>query len=117
MRQILYKKRHSLKNRRKAISICEHAEDQECRTTVRKSFIYIVSRPQDPAPVLEAPQVYVHKQVDSRAQQEKFSFKVKGAFYMTRDHQSIKVEFCHCLKIDISWKNKVFSPKKSATLT
>jgi len=117
MRQIMYKKRHSLKNRRKMISISERAEDQECQTAVRKSFIYIVSRPQNPAPVLEAPQVYVHKQVDSRNHQERFCFKVKGAFYMNRGQQAIKVEFCHCLRIDIIWKHKIFSPKKSATLT
>ena len=117
MRHILYKKRQSIKNRRKVISINEHTEDKECKTNVRKSFAYVVSLANPDEKTLIEPQIYIKKSFDSKSQVEKFSFRVKGAFYMNKERYTLKVDFCHTLKIDISWKNKVFSPKKSATLT
>jgi len=117
MRDILYKKRESLKHRRKLISITEHSEDQQCRTTVRKSFIYIVTQAETVAKDIGKPEVFIRKAFDTKTQEEKFAFRVKGSFYMTRERSMFKVEFCHTLRIDIVWKNKVFSPKKSVTLT
>ena len=117
MRKILYKKRQSLKNRRKIICISELADDKECTTHVRKSFVYIVTRVESTTAVLQQPQIFIKKGLDTRLQQEKFSFRVKGAFYMTRDRHVFRVDFCHLLRIDIAWKSKIFSPKKSVTLT
>jgi hypothetical protein len=117
MREILYKKRQSLKNRRKIISINEHNEDKECRTHIRKSFAYIVTMANPSDGALSEPEIFIKKHFDTKGQEEKFSFRVKGAFYMEKDRYVLRVDFCHTLKIDISWKNKVFSPKKSATLT
>jgi hypothetical protein len=117
MKEILYKKRQSLKYRRKIIAIDEHNEDNDCRTHVRKSFAYIVTMANPAEGALSAPEIHIKKNFDSKAQTEKFSFRVKGAFYMEKDRYVLKVNFCHTLKIDIYWKNKVFSPKKSATLT
>lgn len=116
MRKILYKKRQSLKNRRKTICISEQAEDMECVTHVRKSFVYIVTRVDASGTVVQ-PQIFIKKAFDTRLQQEKFSFRVKGCFYMTKDRMIFRVDFCHLLKIHITWKNKIFSPKKSVTLT
>jgi hypothetical protein len=117
MRDILYKKRESLKHRRKVISITEHSEDGQCRTAVRKSFIYIVTHADDVSKATGKPEVFIRKVIDNKRLEEKFCFRVKGCFYMTRDRFILKVEFCHTLHIDIVWKNKVFSPKKSVTLT
>lgn len=117
MRTIQYKKKHSMKHRRKVISINEYNDDNDCRTYIHKSFVYIVSRVKGVGPALGEPHIYIRKHFDTKLHQEDFSFKVKGAFYMTRDRQVFKVDFCHALKIEIVWKSKVFSPKKSATLT
>jgi len=117
MRDILYKKRESLKYRRKVISIIEHSEDTQCRTAVRKSFIYIVTRVDAVTEAVEKPEVYIRKTINSKQAEEKFWFRVKGCFYLTRDRFILKVDFCHTLHIDIVWKSKVFSPKKSVTLT
>ena len=117
MREILYKKRQSLKNRRKMISISEHAEDTECLTHVHKNFIYMVTRVEAASPAMPQPQIYINKAFNTKSQQERFSFRVKGAFYMPRDRNIFRVDFCHILRIHITWKNKIFSPKKSVTLT
>lgn len=117
MRTIEYKKRHSLKHHRKVISINENNEDKDCKTRVHKSFVYVVrnvARATDP---LKEPHIFIRKRFNSKTREENFSFKVKGAFYMTRDRGLFKVDFCHALRIAIEWKDQIFSPKKSATLT
>lgn len=117
MKDILYKKRESLKHRRKMISIIEHTEDEKCRSAVHKSFVYIVTRADSVENTVAKPEIYIRKAFDTKLQEEKFSFRVKGCFYMARDRFIFKVDFCHTLRIDIVWKHKVFSPKKSVTLT
>lgn len=117
MKDILYKKKESLRNRRKMISIIEHSEDEQCRTAVHKSFVYIVTRADCLENNVERPEIFIRKAFDNKLLEEKFSFRVKGCFYMTKDRFIFKVEFCHTLRIDIVWKDKVFSPKKSVTLT
>ena len=117
MRTIEYKKRHSLKHRRKVISINENNEDKDCKTRVHKSFVYFVAPADEVREILPAPQIYIRKRFNSKTREENFAFKVKGAFYMTRDRGVLKVNFCHALRISIVWKNKIFSPKKSETLT
>ena len=117
MREILYKKKQSLKSRRKMISLSERAEDQECKTYVRKSFIYFVTKVTDLNQSLSQPEVFVKKSYNSKTKTETFSFRVKGNFYMTRDRVNLKVKFCHSLRINIFWKTQGISPKKSVTLT
>jgi hypothetical protein len=117
MRNITYKKKESLEHRRKLISICENSEDKECKTYVRKSFIYIVSKAQEAEAMPNPPEVFIKKRFDTKSLVERFSFKVKGSFFINRDGKLLKVDFCHTLRINIIWKSKIFSPKKSVTLT
>ena len=116
MREILFKNMTSVPKRRKAVLISERSEDKECKTYVRKSFVYRVTpevRVEHPIP---QPDIYIRKSYSTKTKEEKFSFRVKGYFYMAKDGCFLKVNFCHCLKINILWKSKIFSPK-SATLT
>ena len=107
----------SLLNRSKAISVSETSEDKECKTYVRKNFVYIVSPDVEPQEqTINPPDIYIKKSYDSKTKQERFSFRVKGSFYITRERAFYKVSFCHSLTINITWKLKVFSPK-SVTLT
>ena len=117
MRKIEYRKRHCLKHRRKLISILELAEDKECRTKVQKSFIYKIRNSGYTNDVDSCPQIFVRKHIDNKRQIEYFHFKVKGSFSLKQGRHSYVVEFCHILKINIYWKAKIFSPKKSGTLT
>ncbi len=117
MRQIEYRKRHSLKYRRKLISIRELAEDKECCTKVQKSFIYKIKNLGYSTVVDSCPQIFVRKHIDNKNQVEHFHFKVKGSFSLKQGRYAYMVEFCHILKINIYWKDKIFSPKKSGTLT
>ncbi|OGX06039.1 MAG: hypothetical protein A2Z88_02870 [Omnitrophica WOR_2 bacterium GWA2_47_8] len=116
MREILYKKRQSLAKRRKVISICESSQEKEYKTRVKKNFIYLVTKERQINPQLAEPHIYVTKQINSKKKEEKFFFRVKGAFYMAQEDCLYKVDFRHSLNILIQW-NKDFSPKKSATLT
>jgi hypothetical protein len=117
MRRILYKKMTSLHNRSKAISVAETSEDKECKTFVKKSFVYVVTPGAaltgvDPTP----PDIHIRKSYDTRTKEEKFSFRVKGIFYINREQMFFRVDFSHSLNIHITWKPKVLSPK-SVTLT
>src|SRR3989338_7916258 len=116
MRNIIYKKKQSIEHRRKLISIAENSEDKECKTYVRKSFVYIVSKAETAVEV-NPPEIFIKKRFDTKSLIERFSFRVKGAFYITRERNLFKVDFCHTLRINIIWKSKLFSPKKSVTLT
>jgi hypothetical protein len=84
---------------------------------VRKSFVYIVSPVDEIEANVRAPEIDIKKSFDTKKREEKFSFRVKGEFSITQGRRQFKVDFCHTLKIDIIWKGKIFSPKKSATLT
>ena len=117
MKRLLYRKKQSLKRRRKAISNKEYSEDKECKTRGRKSFVQKVSRVNEVEQTDGKPEIFINKKFDKKSQQEEFSFRVKGTFFMTREQSILKVTFCHTLRIDIHWKSKVFSPKKSVTLT
>ncbi len=115
MRDILHKTHDILGGRGKTIRIHEHGEDKECITHVRKNFIYITQEAvsQEDIP---APQVHINKSFDSVSRDEKFSFRVKGFFYVNRNRRLVKVGYCHTLNIRLHWKVKVTSPKKSVTM-
>ena len=115
MREILFKNLTSLHKRRKTLSISERSEDNECQTYVKKNFIYLVSPQATMDDPLSAPVIYIKKIRDTKTQQEIFSFRIKGYFYLARDTSFFKVRFCHGLKIYIFWKTKQFSSLKSAT--
>jgi len=117
MREMLYKKRESLRKRRKAVAIREQTEDEDCKTHVRKSFVYKITCVQHIKKVADRPEVRIKKEFYTQSKEEKFSFRVKGTFYMTRNKVMLKVDFCHTLRININWKDEAFSPKKSVTLT
>ncbi len=117
MREIMYKKRQSIIHRRKCITIDERAEDKDCKTHVRKNFIYIVRKTKKIKKRFNKPEVHIKKTFDSNTLVEGFSFRVKGSFSMNSGRHFFNVDFCHTLKINIKWKNKIFSPNKSATLT
>ena len=117
MKEILFKKMSDLKRKTKHLSISQHSEDKDCKTHVQKSFSYIVSMADQADEAVNAPQIYIKKTFNSKTMTEQFCFEVKGSFLLSNNRFLTKVRFHHTLRIDILWKNKVFSPKKSAVLT
>ncbi len=115
MRDIFHKANQILAGRGKKIIIREKGEDAQCATDVRKSFVFLaqpVMTATDPA----APVVNIKKSFDSIAQIEKFTFRVKGYFFINHHRQLVRMNYCHTLKIALRWKSKIASPKKSVTL-
>jgi len=117
MRDISYRKKQSLKYRRKVIGIRESTKERDCITQVRKNFAYILTPVRHIQSTSEKPQIFVRKSFNTSKRQEKFLFRVKGAFFMARERNMFRVDFCHTLKIGIVWNKDAFSPNKSATLT
>ena len=117
MKKVLVKGKKDLAQGTKSMTIIQRTEDDECRTCVRKSFDYHVSRTSKLEPVNKAPQIYIEKTIDSNKATEGFNFHVKGSFYMTHQRVILKVDYHHVLNIQIRWKTKNFSPKKSEILT
>ena len=116
MKELRFKKNLDLQNRIKTFSISSDSEDKECKTHVEKGFRYNVSMAQG-VEELEAPQIYIKKGLNTAQKLETFNLQVKGSFYMTRDRMLIRVDFHHTLDIQITYKTKDFSPKKSEILT
>ena len=115
MRDILHKTTAVLQGRGKVITLREHAEEKDCITDVRKNFIYVANEAmsEEKQPI---PQVHIKKSFDSVSQDEKFSFRVKGAFYVNHSRRLMKVDYCHTLRINLHWKAKASSPKKTVTM-
>ncbi len=117
MKKVLFKSRIDLEKKKKNFSIYSKTEDQQCKTDVRKSFTYVVNRARETAPLSRAPLVFIRKGCDTKKGTESFSFHVKGCFHVTHEDVLMKVLFHHTLDIQIKWKVKNFSPKKSESLT
>jgi vacuolar-type H+-ATPase subunit E/Vma4 len=116
MKQLLHTSRSAFHNQVKMIKIVEKAEDQECLTHVRKTFVYVVLAALDEAEKLPEPQIKIRKSFDTKTREEKFSFRIKGGIYVNHHRRLIRVDYSHTLRINLKWKTKVFSPKKSVTM-
>lgn len=116
MKKVLHKTRVAFDNRIKMTKIIEDAEDKDCVTRVRKTFVYVltpvVGEPKTPA----EPQIKINKSFNTKTRDEKFSFRIKGVIYVNHKRQLIRVNYSHALRIILRWKTKVFSPKKSVTM-
>ena len=103
MRDILHKTVPILHGRGKVITLREHAEEKECVTDVRKNFIYVATEAQFEEEQ-SVPRVHIKKFFDSVSRDEKFSFRVKGFFYVNHNRRLMKVDYCHTLRINLHWK-------------
>ena len=117
MKELTYHKTSNPDKGVKALAISSCTDNGDSLTEVKKSFSYHVYRVDQAVQKNEAPQIYITKSFDTKTQTEKFNFQVKGSFVMTQNRFYLKVDFQHTLDIQILWKNKDFSPKKSAVLT
>ena len=115
MRDIFHKTEAVLHGRGKVITLREHAEENESITDVRKNFIYVVTEAQFEEKS-SSPKVHIRKFFDSVSHDEKFSFRVKGFFYVNQSRGLMRVDYCHTLRINLHWKAKVSSPKKTVTM-
>ena len=114
MKKIMHKKVTSLREKRKVVSISESAENKQCKTQVRKCFIYKVLEAERIEQELPKPNICLKKAFNSKTIEERFSFRVKGYFFITHKRFYYKVHFCHSLYISILWKSKKFSPKPNS---
>jgi len=99
------------------MSICEISYEKDCKTHVKKHFIYLVKEVDKAQKNISPPRIDITKKMDTKNKTERFHFRVKGTFYIAQDGDMFKVNFCHSLDIMIIWNKKKLSPKKSATLT
>jgi hypothetical protein len=115
MRDIFHKTTGILQGRGKVITLREHSEEKECVTDVRKNFIYVAVEAQGQEEQ-SIPQVHIAKAFDGVRGDEKFSFRVKGFFYVNHSRRLVKVAYCHTLRINLHWKIKATTPKKTVTM-
>lgn len=115
MRNVFHKTTGILQGRGKVITLREHAEEKDCTTDVRKNFVYVATEAQSEEKQ-SIPQVHIKKSFDSVRRTERFSFRVKGFFYVNHSRRLMKVNYSHTLRINLHWKMKVTSPKKTVTM-
>lgn len=117
MKKLTFQKNADLKQGIKSISLGQEIDDKDCVTKVTKGFNYKVSRTPELNLNQEKPVVRIFKSRDSQRQTESFRFDVRGEFYIVKQRMIYRVSFHHHLHIEIKWKIKIFSPKKSVVLT
>jgi len=115
MRDVLHKTTGILQGRGKVFTLREHSEEKECITDVRKNFIYVATEALSEEKE-SIPKVHIKKYYDSVSRDEKFSFRVKGFFYVNHSRRLMKVDYCHTLRINLHWKTKATTPKKTVTM-
>ena len=115
MRDILHRTTAVLQGRGKVITLREHTDEKECVTDVSKNFIYVASEVQREEGQ-SIPRVHIKKFFDSVSRDERFAFRVKGTFYVNHSRRLMKVDYCHTLRINLHWKFKGSTPKKSVTM-
>src|ERR1700749_661092 len=86
MRDIIHKTTGILQGRGKVITLREHTDEKDCVTDVRKNFIYVAYEAQSEEPQA-APLVHIAKSFDRVRRDEKFSFRVKGFFYVNHSRR------------------------------
>ncbi|VAX35149.1 hypothetical protein MNBD_UNCLBAC01-1809 [hydrothermal vent metagenome] len=116
MKKICFEKKSDSKKRIKKVFINSTTEDKECMTKMNKSFLYRVNKTNKVDLNLEAPQVNIKKTFDTQKNIEIFSLQVTGKFFITHNRMLLEVYFQHKLYIEIHWKMKKISPKKSEVL-
>lgn len=117
MKQCENKNENQRRNRLKNFCIRTNKCDKDSSTQIVKTFTYYASKAKGDSLNIESPEIFVTKSFDTKKRVEKFNFVVKGFFYMTQERGVAKVSFKHTLDINIQWKSKIFSPKKSVVLT
>jgi len=108
MRELLFKNMTSLKRRRKTFSVQETKQQKGLLTRINKRYIYIIKSVEEAKQIVSTPQFYVFKEHDSKKQNEKLLFKVKGNFHIVNNQQAFLVYFCHSLRVALS--NKPIKP-------
>jgi len=115
MRDILHRTAAVLQGRGKLITMREHAEQKDCISDVHKNFIYVATEAQSEEEQ-STPRVHIKKSFDSLSRDERFSFRVKGFFYVNHSRRLMRVDYCHTLRIKLHWKAIASSPKKTVTM-
>lgn len=95
----------------------EYNQEQDVKTHVQKSFLYRVVPVEGHDFSEHAPQIFIHKMIDTKRKLEEFTFRVRGSFVTNNDEALMRVDFVHKLRISMIWTDQQFSPKKSVTLT
>ncbi len=111
MREVLYKNFTSLKNKRRVIFVSEKSENKDVVTHIHRTFIYVVTKEVDKVGDLPDPIFVINKNCNTKTREEKFSFRVKGVFYVAKEKRFLLVHFCHSLRIDILRKAKLSTPR------
>ena len=106
MKEVLYKNQTSTKNKRRVIFVSEKSENKDTITHIHRTFIYVVAKEVDAPGDLPAPVFHIVKHYNTKTKEEKFSFRVKGIFYVIREKSFLLIHFCHSLRVDVARKSK-----------
>jgi len=109
MKNVIYSKKDLTHHRGRAISVREKADDKQCDTSIRKSFVYLVHRADTIPDKIPAPEVRVIKVIDSVSQREIFFLRVKGTVYFKQNRFIHRVDYMHSLLVRMLWKSHVLS--------
>ncbi|NLE65397.1 MAG: hypothetical protein GX606_05745 [Elusimicrobia bacterium] len=109
MKDLVYKKRDLFKSRGRIVSVQEAIHEAETENRITKNFIYLVSRVDEVPGELPQPEIHINKYIDTRDHAEAFRFRVKGTVYMKQKRFIYRVDYCHGLRIRITWKTHVLS--------
>lgn len=111
VKQVQHKTRVAFQNRVKITKIVENSEDKDCITSVKKTFVYVLTRVTDDTQALPEPQTRIRKSFDTKTRDEKFSFRIKGSIYVNHSRRLVKsIIVIHFVSI-CDGKQKFSSPK------
>jgi len=104
MNKVILKTRKSLERGYTTFSITKMMLDRECLSTVKKRFMYRITKGGE-----QKSEIKVRTLKDRKINLEQFTFRVKGA--MKIEEEIIK--YCHSLKISLHWAKEIPNDNKN----
>ncbi|MFH1202175.1 MAG: hypothetical protein V1674_04725 [Candidatus Omnitrophota bacterium] len=99
MHDLLFKNLSSFDRKKKVLLAFERFNEAGMLTEKQRKFVYIVKEVKNTDAVLEPPQVYVIKNVDTKNQHERFFCKIKASLYALSEKKLFLIQFAQSIRI------------------
>ena len=101
MHDLIFKNLTSFDRKKRVLLAFERFNKDGVFTEKERKFIYLIREVSSANAVLDPPQLFVVKSVDSKTLQERFFCKIKASLYVQNKKKLFLVRFRHSIRIKL----------------
>ncbi|MEK7173283.1 MAG: hypothetical protein AAB740_04920 [Patescibacteria group bacterium] len=101
MHDLIFKNLTSFDRKKRVLLAFERFNKDGVFTEKERKFIYLIREVSSANAVLDPPQLFVVKSVDSKTLQERFFCKIKASLYVQNEKKLFLVRFRHSIRIKL----------------